>query len=161
MERYLNIFAVSKTSKIMKRPLIVTAIAASALLAACSPKADNAKMLSAHDWALDEIVYEGNDFTETPPEGVTVIFADSIGRVSGNGGCNRFSGAFKLSGENKIEIGEIISTEMACPDSGFEGRYFKLLNEADQYKVDETSLELKASSEKATLIYKPVLKPVE
>ncbi len=145
----------------MKRFLIVMVIVITTVLAACSPKSDNAKMLSAHDWTLDEIVYEGNDFSETPPAGVTVVFADSTKAVSGNGGCNHFRGTFKLSGENKIAINSPAATLKACPNMEFEGRYFRLLSEVDEYEVGENSLELKATSEKATLIYKPVLKAVE
>lgn len=145
----------------MNRLLIVTAIVTAAVLTACAPKTDNVAMLSAHEWMLDEIVYTDNDFTETPPAGVTVMFADSTKAVSGNGGCNHFHGTYTLSGENKIVINSPAATLRACPNMEFEGKYFKLLGQVDEYKVDENSLELKAGAENATLIYKPVLKAVE
>ena len=142
----------------MKRSLIVAVIATAAVCVACTSKTDNSAMLSAHEWMLDEIVYDGNDFTETPPTDVTIIFADSTGRVSGNGGCNHFSGTYKLSEENKIVISAPAATLRACLDMEFESKYFKLLEKINEYKVDESSLELKAASEKTTLRYKPVLK---
>lgn len=118
-------------------------------------------MLSANEWVLDEIVYDGNDFTETPPAGVTLVFADSTKRISGKGGCNGFFGTYKLIEGNKIEIGALGSTLMACPELEFEGKYFKLLEAVSEFKVDENSLELRAIDEKATLVYKPVLKVVQ
>lgn len=44
--------------------------------------------------------------------GVILAFAD--GQVSGNSGCNRFTGSYSLTGES-LSLGPIATTRMACP----------------------------------------------
>ena len=45
---------------------------------------------------------------------ITMVF-DADGQVSGNGGCNQYSGGYSVDGNN-ISIGPLRSTMMACPD---------------------------------------------
>ena len=45
---------------------------------------------------------------------ITLAFDAAAGRVSGRGGCNRFSGPFSLSGEG-LAVGPLGMTRMACP----------------------------------------------
>ena len=145
----------------MKRLFIVIAIVATATFAACNSQKNNTEMLTGHEWLLDEVVFDGDEFTETPPAGVTIMFADTTNRVSGNGGCNGYFGTYTVTGDDKIKIGPLASTLMACPNMEFEGKYFKWLEAVDKFEAEENSLRLKATSEKATLVYKPVLKAVQ
>jgi heat shock protein HslJ len=46
---------------------------------------------------------------------ITMEF-DADGQVSGNGGCNQYSGGYSVDGSN-ISIGPLRSTMMACPDA--------------------------------------------
>ena len=48
------------------------------------------------------------------PEGVTVTLSFADGRIAGNSGCNRYTGAFTLTGEG-LSIGPLVATKMACP----------------------------------------------
>jgi heat shock protein HslJ len=67
------------------------------------------------------------------------------GKVSGFGGCNRFSGAYRLSGE-RIVIGPLASTRMACVDEGAmqtEARFFRILQAAARFQRDRAKLSLK------------------
>ena len=144
----------------MKRLFIATAIVAT-MLTACNSKKNNVEMLTAHEWLLDEVVFEGNDFTETPPAGVTIMFADSTDRVSGNGGCNGYFGTYTLGDDHKISMGPLASTLMACPNLEFEGKYFKWLEAVDKFEAEENSLRLKVTADGTTLVYKPVLKAVQ
>jgi len=57
------------------------------------------------------------------------------GRISGSGGCNRYSAAVLETGPGGLSIGPAASTKMACPDpaGGFEDRYFSALQEAHRF----------------------------
>ena len=73
---------------------------------------------------------------------VTAIFEED-GTLSGSGGCNSYTGSWETD-ENSIEIGPLASTAMACePDlMDQETRYLAVLQEADTYRVDATTLEM-------------------
>ena len=72
---------------------------------------------------------------ERVPEGVKVTAVFGDGRVSGSGGCNRYSAAVVETGPQVFSIGPAASTRMACPDpaGGFEGRYFSALQTANRF----------------------------
>ena len=72
---------------------------------------------------------------ERVPEGVRVTAVFGEGRISGSGGCNRYSAAVVETGPLGFSIGPAASTKMACPDpaGGFEGRYFSALQAADRF----------------------------
>jgi heat shock protein HslJ len=57
--------------------------------------------------------------------------------MSGNGGCNQYNTTYQVDGE-KISIGPIISTQMACSDpEGVmeqEGKYLQALGVADTFR---------------------------
>jgi heat shock protein HslJ len=64
---------------------------------------------------------------------VTAVFGD--GKVSGSGGCNRYSAGVVETGPLEFSIGPAASTRMACPDpaGGFEDRYFSALQAANRF----------------------------
>jgi len=72
---------------------------------------------------------------ERVPEGVQITAVFGEGRVSGSGGCNRFSAAVVETGPQGFSIGPVSSTKMACPDpaGGFEDRYFAALLAANRF----------------------------
>lgn len=72
---------------------------------------------------------------ESVPEGVKVTAAFGDGRVSGSGGCNRYSAAVVETSPLGFSIGPAASTKMACPDpaGGFEDRYFSALQSATRF----------------------------
>ncbi len=73
----------------------------------------------------------------------TATFAD--GHLSGNGGCNGFTGDYTLSGSATIKIGPLVSTLMACADAAVqtqEQHYLAALQLATAYRVTPTTLEL-------------------
>lgn len=69
------------------------------------------------------------------------------GTVSGNLGCNSFSGNYQVSGEN-MEFSMMISTMMACPGPGFtqEGIGLKIMNGTVRYNLAGNKLTLYAAS---------------
>ena len=72
---------------------------------------------------------------ERVPEGVKVTAVFGDGRVSGSGGCNRYSAAVVETDPQGFSIGPAASTRMACPDpaGGFEDRYFSALQAANRF----------------------------
>jgi heat shock protein HslJ len=72
---------------------------------------------------------------ERVPEGVKVTAVFGEGRISGSGGCNRYSAAVVETGPLGFSIGPAASTKMACPDpaGGFEDRYFSALQAANRF----------------------------
>jgi putative lipoprotein len=72
---------------------------------------------------------------ERVPEGVKVTAVFGDGRVSGSGGCNRYSAGIVETDPRGFSIGPAASTRMACPDpaGGFEDRYFSALQAANRF----------------------------
>jgi len=72
---------------------------------------------------------------ERVPEGVKVTAVFGEGRVSGSGGCNRYSAAVVETDPPRFSIGPAASTKMACPNpaGGFEDRYFSALQAANRF----------------------------
>lgn len=69
------------------------------------------------------------------PKGVKITAEFGDGRVSGSGGCNRYSAAITTTDPQGFSIGPTASTKMACPDpaGGFEDRYFSALQSTNRF----------------------------
>jgi putative lipoprotein len=71
-----------------------------------------------------------------------LILAEGKTRVSGSGGCNRFTGGFTLKGD-KLRFSRMASTMMACVDGmEQEGRFFRELARVAHYRIAAEQLEL-------------------
>jgi len=72
---------------------------------------------------------------------VTAEFAGD--RLSGSGGCNRFSGGFEAS-DASLAIGPLASTFKACEEAIMqqEVKYLQALQEAQRYEVDRDGLQI-------------------
>jgi heat shock protein HslJ len=91
-------------------------------------------------WNLKQVKGENIPDTLDPYRKPHFILGMISGRITGNGGCNGFSGYYELSGQNKIRISGVISTKMACMDIGFENDFFDVLQNADHYKIQDNFL---------------------
>lgn len=67
-----------------------------------------------------------------------VVFADD-GTISGNTGCNSFSGAYRVEGEQLVLDGQLVSTLMACsPElNAQESAIFAVLNDVDTFQFGD------------------------
>jgi heat shock protein HslJ len=78
------------------------------------------------------------------------------GTLSGNGGCNNYSGPYKVDGD-KIKIGPLASTMMACSDPegvmDQEAQYLAALQMAESYQVEGRVLELRSSDQSLVAIF--------
>lgn len=68
------------------------------------------------------------------------IAADGA-QVSGHGGCNRMSGPVQING-NRIAVGGLAATRMACPALAQETAFFDALERAAAWRVTGQQLEL-------------------
>lgn len=89
-----------------------------------------------------------------PPESTLTLHPD--GAVSGNGGCNRFTGTAAIDGE-AIAFGPLAATRMACapPAMEREQRYFEALEAAERWRLDGGRLVLEGGSGTVVLEAEP------
>lgn len=66
--------------------------------------------------------------------GARIVLDAKSNNVSGNGGCNDFSGE-AIMNQGSVKMSKIVSTEMFCEDKGaMEKQFFKALAEAAKYE---------------------------
>lgn len=83
--------------------------------------------------------------TKIPAEktsGTMYFILNKDSTVTGNGGCNIFRGKYSLRKDNVIFFGEIVRTNIACPDIDLERKYIDALAKADQYNLKGDTLSL-------------------
>ncbi|MDM7912351.1 MAG: META domain-containing protein, partial [Methanotrichaceae archaeon] len=104
--------------------------------------AATASNLEGVSWSLDSYLNrEGNTECVLPYTEITALFES--GRISGNGGCNSYTGSYVTEGNN-INISGVISTLMFCMDniSTQESDYFMNLNRAATYNISGNLLRM-------------------
>ena len=100
-------------------------------------------------------LYSMGQYSPIPGSRVTVNFEDD--QVSGNGGCNSYSGEYQVHGE-KIEIGMLMSTLMACADPAMmeqETIFMQSLGNARSFEIVDGQLQIIGSDGEA-LIFIPM-----
>jgi imidazolonepropionase-like amidohydrolase/heat shock protein HslJ len=125
-------------------PPVALSAPASAPAAATANASDAS--LAGKEWTLESLGSEAIA-PATGGRPVTITFG-ADGRVSGSGGCNRFSGAYTLRGD-ALELGPLAATKMACPAMALESRVFEMLRQARRWRVGSGALELADASGKA------------
>ena len=97
------------------------------------------------EWILQSIAGEkdpGKIYSESRMP--ALLFDAAKLSVSGNNGCNRISGKYTLPGEQKIKLGPLMSTKMACPDIGNgETIFMEAIAKCNSFSVDGATLILK------------------
>jgi len=88
------------------------------------------------EWVLEDLCGRGV-VGEVQP---TIAFPKA-GKVAGNGGCNRYFGAVRISGD-RIEVEHVGSTRMACPPPILdqEHRFLGALQKAKRLEIDGETL---------------------
>lgn len=86
-------------------------------------------------WKLTELNGKAVKVDSTFMKEPHVIFKTAENQVNGNGGCNGFGGQYELKSPNRIKIGNLMSTQMACPALDIENAFTKALQAADNYFV--------------------------
>ena len=99
----------------------------------------------------------GNQAVTGPLEGTTLT-ADfgKDGTLSGNSGCNNFSGDYKVNGD-QITIGPLASTMMACNEPANimdqEAQYLAALQSAATYQIEGNVLQLRTKDDALAVIF--------
>ena len=80
-------------------------------------------------------------------------FDTKKGRVYGYSGCNSITGSLDLSRDNKIELGHMASTLMACPDMELEGKLIEVLSTVKNVKrAGKNKIALYASDKEPVML---------
>ena len=115
-------------------------------------------------WRLTWLLIEG-DMAYSIVAPVTLSIQKN-GRISGNGGCNSFSGSFafkqpkKFKKAVKIKFGDILSTEMFCDRaSNTEKAFFRSLREAATVFIIKGELQIKSPKIGNAMHFVTVAKP--
>jgi heat shock protein HslJ len=105
----------------------------------------NPNILRAQVWIL----------TDNPR--ISLKFGDNQ-MVSGSGGCNRFTGRYRLTG-TQLQIGPLASTKMACAEEIMEqeSKFCQALDTAQQARWDSQSLVI--TTKTGTLQFRPPINP--
>lgn len=105
-------------------------------------------------WALESWRNEAGEMVPAIADsGASAEFRD--GQLSGNGGCNGFSGSYELNG-NELTIGQIASTLMLCTPEELgtqETAYFAHLQNAATYQITDGQLEISNDAGEVTLTF--------
>lgn len=122
------------------------------LITACASTTPPA--LANTKWALTSITYNG--VTQTPPPGaiITLDFSND-NHVSGNSGCNTYSGNL-VTQSNILKISGLVSTLRACADqkiTDFEGLYLGKLYEGQLYTITNNQLKISFEGDKGTFLF--------
>lgn len=76
------------------------------------------------------------------PEDVIITLEFSNGKISGNGGCNRYSGSYSAQSA-ALQMSNVTSTKMACSALAWEDKYFQLIPKSQSYTVTDNTLTVK------------------
>jgi heat shock protein HslJ len=101
------------------------------------PQTDQSMLL--HDiWALEKIEQVSVTQADFGREIPVLEFHVADQKVMGNSGCNQLSGSCKVEG-NKITLGPLMSTKMACPGNG-EQRFLNALHKVNSFRIEGLKL---------------------
>lgn len=110
-------------------------------VAMAQPTSNKAPFIMAQSSAIAgswRLVSMGATASPTVPPQTTELTTNFEGdRISGSGGCNRFTGTYQTE-SNKLSIGALASTRMACEESMMnqETKYLTALQGAQRYEVN-------------------------
>lgn len=129
---------------------LYVAVAAAVLsLAACRSSKDAVSVNDLDgEWNVVEIQGQAVQAESQPFIG----FDAQDGRVYGYTGCNRLMGALTLSKPNKIELGQMASTLMACPDMETERLMLNALASVKSLKCSGKTLVLYGADKEPVML---------
>lgn len=117
-------------------------------IAGCSGSNSTTSIKSTY-WEVTSLIELSSSTIRVKP---TVEFT-SGGMVEGFGGCNKFSGKYKVSG-NKLTTSDIVATEMACENSQVEAIFLQALQKTSTYEIEDAKLYLYSGSDLKAVLTK-------
>jgi heat shock protein HslJ len=128
----------------MKKMLVVLLIGVG-MFTACSSQGKSASLVG--EWKLTAY---GPASSPQPavPDVEAKMSLDSQGQISGNLGCNQFSGKYEVKG-SQIHFGPQAATLMACPDPQMaqEQAAFRIMAGSADYKIEGNTLTITKDNE--------------
>jgi len=82
-----------------------------------------------------------NIASEKMPGNIYIIL-NKDSTVTGNGGCNSFTGKYSLGKNNVLSFGEMVRTNVACPAIDVERKFVNSLAKTDHYYIKGDTLSL-------------------
>jgi len=106
-----------------------------------APGAESAnKSLEGTYWMLTELNGKPVAAPKDGEKASYIYFYAGKKRVSVSGGCNVMGGNYELSEGNRIKLGQMVSTMMACPDMSLEEGLKKMTAMIDNYAIQGDNL---------------------
>jgi len=96
-------------------------------------------------------LYSIGQYSPIPGSTLTIHFED--GQVSGNGGCNSYSGEYRVNGE-KLKLERLASTLRACVDPAMmeqETIFMGVLVDAQRFEIVDGQLQIYGSDGEALM----------
>ena len=113
--------------------------------------------LAGTSWLVNFVSAGSEDGTvsslESQPVEQTLSF-DADGKFNGNAGCNNYFGNFEVE-ENKLSLGAIGSTKMACPEEVMtaETAFLTALEKSATYQITGNSLQIRDADGNTLVIF--------
>jgi heat shock protein HslJ len=76
-----------------------------------------------------------------------IVFGQNDNRVSGNSGCNDFSGTYRLPNRQQLVLSNLVSTQKMCINMDIEKQLTEVLKSADRYEINNNILILRNSTQ--------------
>ena len=144
-----------KNEKTISATLVILAMVVLSSCCGCKgSKSENPYKLNTHSWSAIEV-----DQTKITPEedAYTITLDAETGKIFGRGDCNRYFGTYTETETRKLEIVNVGSTRMMCPNQTQEDNFFKALDDVDSYTIDGDILMLQNDGE-AAIVFKAIPK---
>ena len=108
------------------------------IFAGCgSSKGTGSNKLGGTEWTLIEL--DGEKYEPVTGQDVTLKFNEAVSGVNGKSTCNTYSSACTMK-DNKLSIGSVLSTKMACDDMITEIKYYNTLPKVTAYRLSSGML---------------------
>lgn len=117
-----------------------------AVAAACCPCRKYQKLYGAPLVGTRWLLVQLNGEEVANPDGCFSLRFEDAKRLSGQGGCNRYSASCDTEAGGHLRIGPIASTRMTCPKAQREQAFFAVLRSAVRYELDAKMLILSDSA---------------
>jgi heat shock protein HslJ len=136
----------------MRTRWIAALVALVALVAACTGGSGTGGQLEGNTWVLRSYLTDGA--LTLVPDGEYANAEFDAGRVSGDGGCNRYTAVYR-SGGRTLLISQAASTLMACADPSmtFETAYLDLLQQSRFYTARQDTLTIFGADGSTLLVF--------
>jgi len=121
----------------------IASVAGALILTACAAQTTERASKQKHTAEQETVLLAGSEWT-TDIKGQFIRFG-ADGKVSGNGGCNRFGGSFEEDG-SLLTFGPLMSTKMACEVLDSEQIFFGILAKTKRAEITHLTLTLKNES---------------